>query len=246
MGKKPRLGEDPLSWIKDTTTPKAELKEPGVQGAASAAGISGRTIMTDNPLTKNLEGILTRMETGWQELTEALRSRSRAQGRVIEAERFVLVDAAGQPRGQLAVKEDGSAGLSLIDKDERYRAWLGVEEDGSAFLSLRGQNGQIFFEVRDNSGNSPLTVSLEEPITSRHIISPATRQTEQAPVSPEVREAQQMGGPEPAVSREFLDKEEKAKFEAAAYLEVADRELKELRERLSRVEAAIRLLKYGG
>jgi hypothetical protein len=191
MEKKPRMGEDPLSWIKDTTTPPDQR------------GIPGRTAMTDTPQTTGLEAILTRLEQGWQELAESLRRQAQSQRRVIEAERFVLLDAAGNPRGQLAVKEDGAAGLSLCDKDERHCAWLEVQEDGSAFLSLKDHYGRIFFQVRGNSRNESLHTALEETGPPPLATDEATQQAPEAARPPEEPEAQPPAGPEPVTPGEL-------------------------------------------
>lgn len=103
--------------------------------------------MTDKPQTTDLESVLAHLEKGWQELAEFLRSQSQPQGRIIEANKFVLRDEEGNPRGELNVNPDGSAGLILIDKEGRFRAWLGLKEDGSAYLSLKDHLGRICFEV---------------------------------------------------------------------------------------------------
>ncbi len=115
--------------------------------------------MPDKPQTTDLERVLAHLEKGWQELAEFLRSQSQPQGRIIEANKFVLRDAEGNPRGELSVNPDGSSGLILIDKEGRFRAWLGLKEDGSAYLSLKDHLGRICFEVP--GGPRPQSVSEE-------------------------------------------------------------------------------------
>jgi len=177
------MREDPLRWIKDTTTP------------ADQPGIPGKAAMTDTPQITNLIAILTRLGEEWEELSEILRHQAQSQRRVIEAERFVLLDAAGKPRGQLAVKEDGASELSLCDKNGMDRVWLGVKEDGSAFLSLKDHYGRIFFELWAN------------------------KQVQQAARPPEATDLQQPVGPESVTYRELPSKkEEQTKPGAAAAL----------------------------
>lgn len=199
------MGEDPLSWIKDTTTP---VDQPG---------IPGMTAITDTPRSTEVEAILTRLGKGWQELAESLQRQAQSQRRVIEAERFVLLDATGKPRGQLAVKEDGAVGLSLCDQDQKYRAWLEVKEDGVAFLSLKDQYSRIFFEVRGNSRNHGLHRPLGEPSSPHLTTDEATQQAQQAARPPEATEPQQPVGPEPVTYEEIPGKRaEQAKPGAAA------------------------------
>ena len=103
--------------------------------------------MPDAPQSRDLEAALAKLERGWQELAEMLRSRPQVRAQVVEAEKFVLVGANGGPRGRLEVKEDGSCGLVLLDQDGKYRAWLGLKEDGSAYLTLKDRLGRICWET---------------------------------------------------------------------------------------------------
>jgi hypothetical protein len=103
--------------------------------------------MPDAPQAGDLEAVLAKLEQGWQELAELLRRRPQGRSRVLEAEKFVLVDANGGPRGRLEVKEDGACGLVLLDQEGKYRAWLGLKEDGSAYLTLKDRLGRICWET---------------------------------------------------------------------------------------------------
>lgn len=61
--------------------------------------------------------------------------------RIIEAEGFKLVDAAGVPRGGLFTFPDGSVGLALSDKDGKAKAMLHVGADKSTILRLTDKDG---------------------------------------------------------------------------------------------------------
>jgi len=102
--------------------------------------------MADAPQARDLAAVLARLEQGWQDLAELLRSQPQVRSQVVEAQKFVLVDAQGEPRGKLEVQEDGSCGLVLLDETGKYRAWLGLKEDGSAYLSLKDRFGRICWE----------------------------------------------------------------------------------------------------
>ena len=102
--------------------------------------------MAEGPQARDLAAVLARLEQGWQELAELLRSQPQVRSQVVAAQKFVLVDARGEPRGKLEVKEDGSCGLVLLDEAGKYRAWLGLKEDGSAYLSLKDRFGRICWE----------------------------------------------------------------------------------------------------
>jgi hypothetical protein len=109
-------------------------------------GFSQEVEMAEAPQARDLEAILARLDQGWQELAELLRSQAQVRSQVVAAQKFVLVEAGGEPRGTLEVKEDGSCGLVLLDETGRYRAWLGLKKDGSAYLSLKDRFGRICWE----------------------------------------------------------------------------------------------------
>jgi hypothetical protein len=102
--------------------------------------------MAEAPQARDLAAVLARLEQGWRELAELLQSQPQVGSQVVAAQKFVLVDARGEPRGKLEVKEDGSCGLVLLDEAGKYRAWLGLKEDGSAYLSLKDRFGRICWE----------------------------------------------------------------------------------------------------
>jgi hypothetical protein len=60
----------------------------------------------------------------------------------IEAERFVLRDAAGKVRMEIAVREDGSAGMHILDPEGRTRLGLVVTKEGAAGLGLSDVKGE--------------------------------------------------------------------------------------------------------
>ena len=78
--------------------------------------------------------------------------------KVVEAERFVVRDAAGKVRAALGIREDGSPSLNLYDQDAKTRAVLGLE-GGDPVLGLLDQAGhgrvQVAFE---ESGASRVTL----------------------------------------------------------------------------------------
>jgi hypothetical protein len=62
--------------------------------------------------------------------------------KTIEAERFVLRDAAGKVRMEIAVREDGSAGMHIFNPEGRKRVGLSVMKEGAAGLGLSDENGE--------------------------------------------------------------------------------------------------------
>jgi hypothetical protein len=60
----------------------------------------------------------------------------------VEAEHFVLRDNAGKRRGVLEVNGGGLVVLSLSDKDEKPRAFIALANDGSPILSLLDEQGR--------------------------------------------------------------------------------------------------------
>jgi hypothetical protein len=61
--------------------------------------------------------------------------------RIVEAERYVLRDAAGAPRAWLGVAPDGAVGLELLDGARVVRTALLLRSDGVAALRLNDKNG---------------------------------------------------------------------------------------------------------
>ena len=60
--------------------------------------------------------------------------------KVIEAEKFVLRDAAARVRAELAVQEDGSPRLVFLDENQRERVQLTVQSEEPRFVLL-GETG---------------------------------------------------------------------------------------------------------
>ncbi len=112
---------------------------------------------------KNLEEVLAGLQQGWRELAEMLRFQVSGPDRIIEAEKFVLVDPGGRRRGWLEAREDGSSGLVLQDKDGRYRAWLGIKEEGQAYMSLKDRFGRVFWEVQEPQGLAWVVLGSTKP-----------------------------------------------------------------------------------
>lgn len=84
---------------------------------------------------------------------------------VVEAERFVLVDEAGQPRATLAADAHGPA-LHLLGADETPVVSLrGSGNGGDAGLEIRGAHGRTLttasgVSVKDEGGQPRLTLAL--------------------------------------------------------------------------------------
>lgn len=64
------------------------------------------------------------------------------QGRVVEAERFVLREPDGYVRGEWAVLPNGSTLLSMFDRDHNTRAEWGVFPSGTTMLHLLDAKGK--------------------------------------------------------------------------------------------------------
>jgi hypothetical protein len=62
--------------------------------------------------------------------------------RTVEAERFILRDAAGRARAELSVDSEQSVALRFKDADSMPRLSLGTE-NGSAVLVLNEQGGRV-------------------------------------------------------------------------------------------------------
>jgi len=103
--------------------------------------------MPDKPQSQKLAAVLARLEKEWQELANLLRSQGQSQERVIEVEKILLRDAAGQYRGKISANPDGSTGLFLSDNQGKAWAWLGVDQHGEAFLELKDHQGETSFKV---------------------------------------------------------------------------------------------------
>jgi hypothetical protein len=103
--------------------------------------------MPDKTGTKDLETVLARLREEWQELADLLAGQAKSGDRVVEAEKILLRDAAGQYRGRISADPDGSADLRLSDPAGNAWVRLGVNRDGEAFLELKDQKGESSFKV---------------------------------------------------------------------------------------------------
>src|SRR5665648_226074 len=103
--------------------------------------------MPDKTEPKDLEKVLARLREEWQELADLLASQAKSQDRVIEVEKILLRDAAGQCRGKISADPDGSADLLLSDQAGNAWVRLGVNRDGEAFFELKDQKGESSFKV---------------------------------------------------------------------------------------------------
>ena len=65
--------------------------------------------MPDKVEPKDLEKVLARLTTEWQELADLLVNLGKSQDRVLEVEKILLRDASGQFRGKISADPDGSA-----------------------------------------------------------------------------------------------------------------------------------------
>jgi len=61
---------------------------------------------------------------------------------VVEAERIVLVDSDGRPRGEWSVDEEGHVSLKMLDMQQRERMSLSVRDQGYPGLSLSNAQGE--------------------------------------------------------------------------------------------------------
>ena len=103
--------------------------------------------MPDQTGPKDLEMVLAKLKAEWRELADLLTSQSKSQDRVIELEKILLRDAAGQYRGKISANPDGSADLLLSDRSGNAWVRLGVDQDGEAFLELKDKQGESIFKV---------------------------------------------------------------------------------------------------
>jgi len=106
--------------------------------------------MSDKAESSDLEAVLARLEKDWRELAQLVRGPAPSSSPVLEAEKFLLKDAAGRPRGELRLTSEGGAALILSDAEGRSRAQLGLNEKGGAYLTLRDQYGGIVFQAPDS------------------------------------------------------------------------------------------------
>jgi len=127
--------------------------------------------MPDKVDPKDLEKVLIRLTTEWQELADLLLSLGKSQDRVIEVEKILFRDASGQYRGKISTDPDGSADLFLSDPAGNAWARLGVNHAGEAFLELKDKNGESSFKVAvgvpcPGTGAGPTAPPAPQPLDS--------------------------------------------------------------------------------
>lgn len=64
-------------------------------------------------------------------------------GTEIRARRYYVVDSHGTERALLGINDDGSTGLSLLDKHEHILAAIGSDPDGTSVLSMYDSRGKM-------------------------------------------------------------------------------------------------------
>jgi len=63
--------------------------------------------------------------------------------RVIRAEEFEVLDAAGRVRLRIGLSNDESPFFSMLDAEGQVRARFGLSSDGSAGLAIGDENGKV-------------------------------------------------------------------------------------------------------
>ena len=63
--------------------------------------------------------------------------------RVVRAEEFEVVDAAGNVRLRIGLSNDESPFFSMLDPAGQVRARFGLSADGSAGLAIGDENGKV-------------------------------------------------------------------------------------------------------
>lgn len=83
-----------------------------------------------------------------------------SKGRIIEAEGFHLMDAAGARRGGLFTSPDGAVGLALYGKDGKALAMLAVEADTSPSLWFTDKDGntRVRLGIGSKENNAPFNL----------------------------------------------------------------------------------------
>jgi hypothetical protein len=140
--------------------------------------------MPDQTGPKDLEMVLAKLKAEWRELADLLTSQSKSQDRVIELEKILLRDAAGQYRGEISANPDGSADLLLSDRSGNAWVRLGVDQDGEAFLKLKDKQGESSFKVGVGASSTGAEAGLAA--TPGDAAPPAAPQSLESPgVSPQ-------------------------------------------------------------
>src|SRR5579864_1777911 len=75
-------------------------------------------------------------------------------GKLVEAQQFVLRDGEGRLGGRFEMNEKDGASLRLYDRGERSRLWLRVKPTGEADVALADQNARLRFLVSMSDDNS--------------------------------------------------------------------------------------------
>jgi len=64
------------------------------------------------------------------------------EGKLLEAENFLLRDKEGRVRAAFFLNEAGGVGITLLNSSSQERLTMGVEQNGNAFLRLVDDNGK--------------------------------------------------------------------------------------------------------
>jgi hypothetical protein len=91
-----------------------------------------------------------------------LMGQAQPRSRTVEAEAFVLRDAAGKARAGLEMAPDGSVALALYDQAGASRAAVRVKADGSPDVTLIDQAARIRAVLRVEPTGSPGLVLFDE------------------------------------------------------------------------------------
>ncbi len=99
----------------------------------------------------------------WQMASTAGCSRPRQQFEEVRASRFVLVDDAGQERGDLAVTSDGAARLRIEGAANDLSVWVGVNENGPS-VAILDEAGKVAVEMTVFKGDRIIALRDSERI----------------------------------------------------------------------------------
>lgn len=96
-----------------------------------------------------------------------LMGQSLPKSRTVEAEAFVLRDAAGKAHAGLQLTPDGSVALALYDQAGTGRVAVRVKADGSPDVTLTDAKARTRLVLRVEPAGSPGLVLLDEAGTPR-------------------------------------------------------------------------------
>jgi len=88
-------------------------------------------------------GLIGGIGASWVLTSRLVFAQSEPQpSKVLQAERFEVVDQAGKIRGALAMAANGALGLTLLDQAGKTRVILGMMSDGTPNLALLDRAGK--------------------------------------------------------------------------------------------------------